>query len=675
MPDLLPLTDEQVGQWWTEVKAADAARVAWEPWWDANLKAYAPISSDDPKKFGGNVNTNRDFSLVEQKKAQLFFQSPEVTIKPSPLMEGAEDVLQVHQHILNEYLGVDRVNAKGMMDRVVFDIACPAGFGVTKMGYESVVVSVEQAMPVPDPMTGAPAVDPMTGQPMTVPQQVPVPIWERVFWEHLSPKKILIPASFHDTEYDKAPWLGVRFSRPRREVRRAYGLALEEGETSGARDEFRFTHGSSGDNEKDMVEGVELWYRACLYDDAVIHPDRLRYLVLIEGHEGAVVHKDSPYQTVDPKTGGLTSDSLLGFPIHIFTVRVLTDASFLPSDCTITRPQVNELNKFREQQIKMRDSNIPLRIVNVDVIPREAFDAAIQHTDSGDFLFLPGEAFAGDHIRELAKATYPRENLVFEEKQDNDIARTHALDSNQQGAMSSMSRTATESQIVEASKNVRLDKERAAVVDWYCQGVTKISTLVQRFVSVGEAAKIVGAPKAQRWVQVMKAVPAALAFTARPDSAIRTDAAQDRKMALDLYSFLAKEPFINRGELLKGLLRKFDLEAAKVLLTPEQMPKKEPEPPRIQIVVKGEDFAAPQAPVMVELLRAAGITLSPTALQATAQLTALMAMAPGGAQTQTQTEHGGMAEQSEPLTKHPPDSRMQGTAHTAPIGPGGAGLQ
>jgi len=111
------------------------------------------------------------------------------------------------------------------------------------------------------------------------------------------------------------------------------------------------------------------------------------------------------------------------------------------------------------------------------------------------------------------------------------------------------------------------------------------------------------------------------------------------------------------------------------LLSPEQMPKKEPEPPRIQIVVKGEDFAAPQAPVMVELLRAAGITLSPTALQATAQLTALMAMAPGGQQTQTQTEHGGMAQRSEPLTKHPPDSRMQGTAHTAPIGPGGAGLQ
>jgi hypothetical protein len=675
MPDQLPLTEDQLGQWWSEVKAADAARAAWEPWWDANLKAYAPISSDDPKKYGANVNTNRDFALVEQKKAQLFFHSPEVTIKPSPLMEGQEDVLQIHQHLLNEYLGVDRVNAKGMMDRVVFDIACAAGFGITKMGYESVVVQVEQALPVPDPMTGAPAVDPMTGQPMTVPQQVPVPIWERVFWEHVSPKKVLIPASFHDTEYDKAPWLGTRFSRPRREALRAYGLTVEDEAVAGTRDEYRFTHGATDDDGDEMVEGVEIWYRAALYDDAVVHPERLRYLVLIEGRENPVVHKDSPYQTVDPKTGGLTPDSLRGFPIHICTMRVLTDASYLPSDCTVTRPQVNELNKFREQQIKMRDSNIPLRIVNVDVIPREEFERAIQHTDSGDFLFLPGEAFAGEHIRELAKATYPRENLAFEEKQDNDIARTHAIDSNQQGAQSNTARTATELQLVQTNANVRLEKERAAVVDWYCQGVTKFSTLIQRFVSVEEAATIVGAPKAQQWAQVMKAVPAALAFTARPDSAIRTDAAQDRKMALDLYSFLAKEPFINRGELLKGLLRKFDLEAAKVLLTPEQMPKKEPEPPRIQIVVKGEDFAAPQAPVMVELLRAAGITLSPTALQATAQLTALMAMAPGGAQTQTQTEHGGMAEQSEPLTKHPPDSRMQGTAHTAPIGPGGAGLQ
>ena len=209
---ILPLTEDQTQKWWSDIEAAERVRKQHETWWNANLEAYSPKVTKDPKAYGADINTNRDFTLVQQKVAQLFFQSPEISIKPSPLMQGAEDILLTHQDILNEMLGADGVNAKHMVREALFDTLCPAGFGVTKMGYENVTEMVETQVPVPDPETGAPAVDPMTGQPMTMPQSVPVPIWERLFWERVTPMKVLIPAGFSSTNYDESPWLGVRFS-------------------------------------------------------------------------------------------------------------------------------------------------------------------------------------------------------------------------------------------------------------------------------------------------------------------------------------------------------------------------------------------------------------------------------------------------------------------------------
>ena len=520
------MSEERLAQWWRDLDAGDRKRKQWEAWWDANLDAYAPSADKNPKAYGLDINTNRDYAMVERKKAQLFFQSPEVSIKPSPLMDPMADAVQIHQQILNEYLGADQADVKASVLAALFDLICPAGVGVTKLGYETVVEMVEANVPVPDPTTGQPAMNPMTGQPITVRQDVPVPIWERVFWDRVSPKQLILPADLKTTCYDHAPWLAIKFTATAPEIERRYGIAPSKDTPKGAEGNQTLERSPElSEPEAKPYEGVELWYRAYLVDPKVKHPDRLRLAVLVRGLDTPMVHKDSPYQTVDPNTGGLTPDSMIGFPIHPLAVRTQSDEAWVPSDCSISRPQVNELNRFREQQIKLRDSNIPLRIVNAEVVPREVFESALMQTDVGDFLFLPAEAFAQQAILEIAKATYPRENLTFEDKQDADIARTHGMDSNQAGVTTEERRTATELQLVQSNANVRLDAERGAVIDWYLKGVTKFSCLVQRFVSVEQATQIVGPQAAQRWAQVMKSAPARMAFTARPDSAIKIDAA------------------------------------------------------------------------------------------------------------------------------------------------------
>ena len=661
---ILPLSEDELQRWWGEVDAAERVRKEHEKWWDANLEAYSPRVTRDPKAYGQEINTNRDFTLVEQKKAQLFFQSPEINIKPAPLMYGQEDVLLTHQDILNEMLSADRSNVDAMMDEVLFDVLCPAGIGVTKMGYENVTELVETEMPVPDPMTGAPAVDPATWALITVPQQVPVPIWDRVFWERVTPKKVLIPANFTSTNYDEAPWLGVRFSMTLNEAKLRYDLP-DEFEGKAGRDEHTFDHGTAHD-EKDgkPVEGVELWYRAAIYDTSVRNPDLLRCLVLIKGLEQPVTHMNSPYQEIDPQTGRLSPRSLKGYPIHILTIRGLADSAYVMSDCSISRPQVNELNVFRTQQIQLRDSNIPIRIYDADRIPTEVKQKLDTASYGGTPIGVPSEAFAGNPpIVEIAKATYPRENFVFEEKQDADISRTHAMDANQGGVKTDSARTATELQLIQSNTNVRLDKERANVLRWYIKGVTKFSTLIQRFVTVEQAAQIVGPQRAQAWAQVMSQIPASLAFTASPDSAIRVDAAQKRKMALETYSFLRNDPKINTDQVLrKSVLPALSLDST-AIAQPQPPPPPPPDPPKVSVSIASASLnpMMPEYPGVILVLQASGLDVSKLPPPMPVPMTNPGMVAPDKGM--------GSSEKSENT------GGMQGSGMKAPIAPGGQGMR
>src|SRR3990167_8726900 len=319
---MLPLPAEQLAHWRGAIEKSRAARKTVSVWAEANLKAYAPGPTDSPEAYGQKLNTNRDFTLVERKKADLFYQRPDVTAMPSPLFDGQEPLLDTHTKILNEKLGLDGVNAKALVHQVLFDVLCPSGTGWTKMGYESVTVETK-------------TVDPMTGQPMSV----PVPVYEDCFWEWFSAKqKGWVPETF---------------------------------EGSSPSEDLHFTHGQSQGGGDAVVHGMELFYKSALFRKDIVHPLHQTQLILIEGVETPAEHRDSPYQTLDAQ-GRLTPDSLIGFPIHPLTIRTLTDSADVPSDCTISRPLVNELNKFRGQMIEFREAAILRWMYNTDVLPPDA---------------------------------------------------------------------------------------------------------------------------------------------------------------------------------------------------------------------------------------------------------------------------------------------------------------
>jgi hypothetical protein len=675
------------GYWKEQIDLATAVRVQHERWWESNLKAYAPQAGDNPDTYGSTVNTNRDFTNAERKKADLFYQSPEVTLQPTPIMDaplqsGQVDpmtqqpvpvmdaqgqpvklsaALQAHQEIVNEKLGSDGVDALALMDTVLFDIEVPAGFGWTVMGYEAVTVPVKQ-------------VDPTTGQEMSV----PVPIHESCFWEPLSPKQILIPHNYRSTQYDKAPWLGHKFELPLTPGNRQRFKLPADFKGSKAGNPLHFDHGTGQTPATDDVfTGTKIWFKSHLFREDRPHPDHLTELVIVDGIDEPVIEQDCPYQTLD-QNGGLTPDSLLGFPMHGFTLRTMSDSAYIASDSTMIRPLVNELNVFRTQMVQFRDASLLKFVYNMDTLPKDSVEKMVR-APIGGMVGVPGEAFVTEAIRELPHGSMPRESFTSNDYIDNDIARTTAIDAAGAGVQSTGSSTATEQQIVAANANARMDKERGRLLTQYIKAVTKFSTLLQRYLPVEQAAKIVGPQRAQYWDLWRTQTPSTLAFTALPDSALRVDQAVDRKQAQELYSFLANDPFVNRQALLEKLLRKFHLDPATIVKQPEP-PK--PEPPKLSFSFKGEDLVAAQAPIVLEIASQLGLKISPEMVQLSQQmfLQAQQMAAAEAAEQEAQkgdTKHGGKVAQQESLSKHASDltGGMQNTGAPAALGAAGGMIQ
>jgi len=647
-------TPAQITAWQGRITHALDRQKTWHPWWDANLRRYAPQAGDNPVTYASDVNTNRDFTLVERKKADLFFRRPEVQVLPSPRMIGQEAILQSHEAILNELLAEDGVDVGDLMDTLLFDALCPAGMFWTVMGYQGTF----QAVTLPA------QTDPMTGMELQPATEADVPIYEDIFWTRLSPKQILIPEEWKSTAYDRAPWLGYRFSLPLRVARRRWtlpaGFAGDSAVTS-----LTFDHGDPVQTNEPVVVGTEVWYRSSVYRDHPSHPLHQTKLVLIDGIDAPVEHLDSPHQSFD-ELGRLTPDSLIGFPIHGGTLRVLSDSAYIPSDCTISTPLVNELNKFRDQMVRSREANIPLRVFNEEILPPEAL-RKILAAPIGGMIPVPGEAFAGEGpFKEIARANYPRENFTSNDYIDNDIARTHAIDATQAGAQDAGTvKTATEIQMQQGNANARLDKERARVVAFYIKGVEKFSTLVQRYLRADKAAEIVGDAAAQAWAQWARTLSTRLSLTIQPDSSLRTDTAQRRNESMQLYQFLANDPAVNRQELTTQVLRDFHKDPTRMVKPPPPPP---PEKPSVSFSIKGEDLnpMMPQYQNVVKILADSGVVLqAPPSSGGSPGVSP-----PSGNGDQP---HPGAVAPVEPLNKHAADltGNLQGSGQPVPFGPGG----
>lgn len=642
----------------------DRSRRVAEPYhtkWQENLNYYTgqPLDSAPSADY---VNVNVDFYQVEQKGAQLFFDTPELQLTPGVGFDAMTPGILAHRAVLNALVGMDRMDVLTTTLKAIKDCTCTAGFGPTVIGYQPTL----QTIAAPEQPPGA------DGMPAPVQPPIQVPIHEQWFWERVPSKKFRIPADFHDSDYDKAPWLAEDFRIPLNLAKQTLNLPPDFTGTTN-KDDKVFEDANKSDEATSVayIDGTLIWYQAALFDEDVIHPLIFRRHVLIDGVEGFVDRPEpmwkSPYQTIGPN-GRLTPDSMIGNPIHVLTLRDVPDSAYVPSDCQMTRSLVKELCLFRTQMVQERDANKVKFGYNSETFTPDIVSKLVEAM-TGSLIPLPAAAFAGgldSHFKLLAQGSSPRQTYQANDYIERDIQKTLRIGNNASGVTEDTTRTATEINQVEHSLQVAMDAERKRVLRWYLKGIDKVSALAIRYLTDPQrVADLIGPEQAQAWLtwvgDLKKMGDARPIFTAKPDSQIKLDAAAERKSAIALYQMVRKDPLVNGGELLNALFVKYGLDPHK--LVSQAPPEHKPEP-SVGFSFKGDDLnpLMPQQPIVMSILAQVGIQVDPQAVQLAndagmnqhmmnlVQPTSTAFPAHGRPQ-----EHGGAAPQVSPLSKHQAD--------------------
>ncbi len=669
-PAGLVLSPDEVSKWKTRIKRAEEHSKKWEKWRKAVVKAYAPDVDDTPDDYIENIRTNRLFAAIERKKPDLFYQRADVSIKQSPLLDAipqGADVATAHEQIINEKLGLDGVKARRKMSRAVFDMLM-FGVGWVLVGYRAYTKDVTREIPMLDEM-GQPVTTLAIGpdgmpmmQPLMTTETVPVPLKTECILENVSPSQVLKPHTWKSMEFDECPWLGWKFEMPLNHAKRMPNWTIPDDFKPADAHESRYTvKGDHDEASEENVTGVILSLKSSVFREDIIHPDHMTELVFIDGIPEPVCYQDSPHQTFTPD-GKLTPDSLEGHPLNAVYTRVMTDSSDVMSDAAMLMPLNNELDKFRQQAIVMRNINV-LRWLASDEVPEKVLDNIV-YSGIGGVIRVPKDILQQFDLnfRQFPLGAMPPDNWAAASTMDGDISRTISIDANAQGVVNSGGTTATESNIVQANRNVSIGSEQNIVAEHYISIVTKLSTLVQRYLTPEDAAVIVGQQKATMWKQWATSLPTRLSFTVLPDSQLRNDTPLDRKQDMDLYQFFRNDPRVRPVPLLTDILQKAHKDTRKLIVPDNEMQKPGPDPTKLLSAMKGEDFSplSPQFPIMAELFSSlTGVPISPQALQNAMALAKLAqaqkaqeeaAKQPGG-----EPKHGGPVKQAEPMSKHHSD--------------------
>jgi hypothetical protein len=613
MMQQLPLAAEGRGSlsfWTSQVEQAQAniRNVASQRDWDANLQSY--LGRGDRKRWGKNTTlVRKDYSLTEIKKAMLFYQLPDVAATAKkPEYEVAAPLVGA---VVNQYLSPDYTHAMAMVDEVLMDLLCPAGIGVSKIGYESFVDPNLREVPAVNPLDpNVPALD-QFGKPIMQPNVVR----ECYYWNRIPPKMFLYDPTFIGSDFDRAGWIGFKYRVSKAVAESVLELTREQiaaGSSVDLTKDLLASDVTRADQQSSANEDVslyEIYYYAMQVDPLIGDPKIIRQLVLLEGKEDApIIHRDCPYQTIED---GKMVAGMHGYPVHVFTLRYVSDQAIPPSDCSVSRDQVDELSRGRTQMIDQRDRAVPMTFIDFARVPKETQNKILKGEVQELIGVEGGMDSANPPAFALQRGQWPRENFSFNDIIGRDIAEAWSLGANQQGVDTDTKRTATELSIMQSGTDTRMDKERARFLRQFANGCQKLLALIQMFATDQDFARVAdesGQLVLKAWDAT--AIAGEFGITLAPDSSQRIDAAVEKKRAIEMFSTFGNDPLVNQVELRKQVFRKLGFDPAKLVMPPQPKP---PEKPQVSVSFKGEDLAPmmPQYVNVAALLSVLGIGMAP----------------------------------------------------------------
>lgn len=495
------------------------------------------------------VNVNQDWSKTKSKHSNLFSQIPRVNLLPKhPAFAPA---VPVFSKLLNDTLTKEKVGVA--MDEAVIDCINASGIGIVVVGYER--LTEPQEVPERD----LSQLHPDVAKQLIATKQVKMVTVQKTTSKRfpitrISPSDFLWPVEFTGSDFDQAPWIGRTGSLTWVEAVHEFGLTddIKSRVVNGGKP-LGETINQDPQRVEDagMVEFDEIYFWNYKYDPNEKYFDAIHRLVFITGIDKPVVDEPWKGQQFDPQTG--TYIGACEFPIRVLTLTYISDDAIPPSDSEIGRPQVLELIKSRSQMVMQRERSLPLRWHNVNFIDPVIEDAIMHGTWQGS---IPVNGDGNRVIGEVARASYPRENMEFDRIAKMDLDEAWQTSANQVGSTNSGQRSASEVNIVQQNFQTRVGYERARVGSFF----VGISRVLAGYLSLYGDFTVVG----QDQLQIMdaawdrKKISQGYVYDIFPDSTVLLDSNQHIQRLMGIVNMLGKsglldlEPIVTKIITLSG---------------------------------------------------------------------------------------------------------------------------
>jgi hypothetical protein len=559
--EIIPTADDTSDPWaaWRgRISTSRTRREAKVGDWRENVTKRKGEGSDTTAA----VSVNKDAPLTKAKIALLYSNTPEIR----PTTEDPQAAQAVPQFARDLNIQIRKENVGAAIEEELADVVNAAGIGGVVIACEKRTVTKQ-----------VPSVDPMiAGMSGTAPEMLDVQTVADIRYpvRRISPTNLLIPAEFTGSVYDNARWLGYDDSMPWATAVIELGLTEDQKDDALGPDrksrhqESLNTDSTATPRDADSINFTELFYWRHYYHEDETSFSALQRLVFVEGIEEPVINE--PYagqkRLEDGRVVGVVRN-----PIQILTLTYISDENLPPSDSTISRHQVSELERSRSQMELQRKHSNPINWFDTNRVSANTRSLLEKGTFQG---FIPTNGPGDRAIGQVARTSFPQEKYELDNVIDREITDQWQVGANQIGNFASGERSAREAGNVERNFQTRIGQERSKVE--------------RHFIAISEVLGGLMALHGQSTIPVE--LLGGITFAIRADSTVLLSAEQRMAQLERQIDRLAQMPGADVQPLVAEWLELGGSDPTKILHPPQP---KQPEP--LNISLKGEDLMNPMA--------------------------------------------------------------------------------
>jgi hypothetical protein len=624
--DTPPVTaDETVEPWAPWKRRLDAARKRRDDkvaLWQENVEKRNPTGTSTK-----GTTVNKDAPLTKAKIAQLYSQTPEVRL--TPRVEPAQAQIAAFGRKLNDVITDSSVGTA--IEEVLADVVNAAGIGGVLVSCEKrtemrQVPEIDPAMLPPEmqqaAMAGAIEI-PMIDAEVVTDYQYPV--------QRLSPTDLLVPSDFTGSNYQQCRWLAYDGRMTWAQALVSFGLTEEQKEDVLTTDKRAsdtnntLNQDSQKFRDTEVVNFTEVYYWRHFYHQEETSFKAIQRVVFVKGLDEPVIDEEYTGQRRmdDGSMVGVTK-----LPILVCTLTYISDESLPPSDSSISRHQVDELEESRGSMVDQRKHSRPMRWGDTNRIS-PGTKSKIDKGEWQDFIWTngPGERALG----EVARASFPPENFEFDRVINTDIQEQWQVGTNQAGAFASGERSASEARIIQQNFATRIGQERDKVSRFFIGIAECLAGLIVLHGQEGFPEEIAGQ----------------LTYSIHVDSTVLLDAKQQIDDIKEFVNMWGQSGFINPKFLASKHAELLGWKPEDVVVAPTPKP---PEPVKMSV----SNAVDLRDPFFIAYTMATGQAPTPEQVAAAIKLSdALATMMPPPIDQSSTEETGGPVEVAAPGIRNP----------------------